>query len=78
MAPQFMSEPVSQDGSQGRLLRVLGSAPFRLLLLSTAALFGIWLVQQGSSGENSKSALRLSSVWLLAAFLAACPLFSFA
>lgn len=50
MAPQFMAEPVSQEGFQGRMLRVLGSAPFRLLLLSTAALLGIWLVQENTMG----------------------------
>ena len=51
MTPQFMAEPVSQEDFQGRTLRVMGSAPFRLLVLSTAALFGIWLVQGGNSGE---------------------------
>lgn len=52
MTPQFMAEPVSQENFQGRALRVMGGAPFRLLVLSTAALFGIWLVQDGSSGEQ--------------------------
>lgn len=51
MAPQFLAEPVSQENFQGRMLRVMGSAPFRLLVLSTAALFGIWLVQDGNKGE---------------------------
>jgi hypothetical protein len=50
MSPQFLAEPVSQGDIQGRLLRTMGSAPFRLLALSTAALAGIWLVQDGDTG----------------------------
>lgn len=49
MTPQFLAEPVSQEDFQGRMLRVLGSSPFRLLVLSTAALFGIWLAQDGAT-----------------------------
>lgn len=49
MTPQFLAEPVSQEDFQGRMLRVLGSSPFRLLVLSTAALCGIWLAQGGAT-----------------------------
>lgn len=55
LAPQFMEEPVSQENFQGRVLRVLGSAPFRLLVLSTAGLCGIWLAQDGGGGNAGAS-----------------------
>lgn len=58
MAPHINMAPdsMSQEGTQGRLLRVFGSAPFRLLVLSTAALFGIWLVQDSSTGRPEAGA----------------------
>lgn len=56
MAPKFLAKSASQESFQGRALRVVGSTPFRLLLLSTAALAGIWLVQSGDTGEQTSFA----------------------